>query len=431
MKHMDKLHLERAFTEAPSELHDCVEEAFERGAKEMKRRHKWMTALSFAAACAVLLTGLALAAGQLTRPRPDTVLTDRGDSPQATSRPTTKATPIPDITPEPTSTPEVTPEPTPTPEVTPEPTPTPEVTPEPTPTSTPEPEVKLVYTQPQSNYYHSVPDCSGMVGAIEWTEESAISVGKQPCPVCITGGIEPFVTNTPAPEAEEPCEASVYYTAGGVYYHGNDQCSGMLNAEAHSVTEAKAAGKQRCPICQPIEPDHYDLFRAAFGQDLEALTPGYAYGYCGDDSNFFGEDSWFVTDGEAYSMVCHVGSFLEADGGVNSINSYLGNPLEDVFCISFYAESIGRDNLWSFLSGTEAGEIALAEKDETVERLIEKAGINEPLDIEEGNVWVAIGSDGAIRELEVYYVDVHSSEVAVTVGWTLIDGEYVFMGTVE
>ena len=142
----------------------------------------------------------------------------------------------------------------------------------------------------------------------------------------------------------------------------------------------------RCPVCQPIEPDHYDLFRAAFGQDLEALTPGYAYGYCGDDSDFFGEDSWFVTDGEAYSMVCHVGSFLKADGGVNSITSYLGNPLEDVFCISFYAECIGRGlNLWSFLSETEVGAIApFREKDEAVERLIEEAGYDGPLNLEEG-----------------------------------------------
>ena len=40
MKHMDKLRLERAFTEAPPELHDCVEEAFERGAKKMKRSER-------------------------------------------------------------------------------------------------------------------------------------------------------------------------------------------------------------------------------------------------------------------------------------------------------------------------------------------------------------------------------------------------------
>ena len=74
----DRLRLGRAFTEAPSELHDSIEEAFERGAKEMKRRHKWMTALSVAAACAVIFAGLALAAGQLTRPRPDMVMTERG-----------------------------------------------------------------------------------------------------------------------------------------------------------------------------------------------------------------------------------------------------------------------------------------------------------------------------------------------------------------
>ena len=423
MMHMDKLHLERAFTEAPSELRDCVEEAFERGAKEMKRRHKWMTALSVAAACAVIFAGLAMAAGQLTRPRPDTVLTDRGDSPQATSRPTTKATPIPDITPEPTSTPEVIPEPTPTPEVTPEPTPTPEVT--------PEPEVSLVYTQPASNYYHMDPGCSGMVGAVPWTEESAISVGKQPCPVCILGTATLDLEEAPEEaSAAESVEAPVYYTEAGRYYHGNEHCSGMLNTQPHSIELALASGKERCPVCQPIEPDHYDLFRAAFGQDLEALTPGYAYGYCGDDSDFFGEDSWFVTDGETYSMVCHVENILKADGGVNSITSYLGNPLEDVFCISFYSKNIGKDNLWSFLSGTEVGATAFREKDEAVERAVDRAGFEEPLNLEEGNVWVAIDSGGVIKELELYYVDTFS-DVTVTLAWTLTDGQYVFMGTVE
>lgn len=414
----DRLRLGRAFTEAPSELHDSIEEAFERGAKEMKRRHKWMTALSVAAACAAIFAGLALAAGQLTRPRPDMVMTERG---RATAEPTEEE--LTDLMTE------ITPEPTPMPEFTAKPTP--ETRPETTPMPTPVPEVKLVYTQPQSNYYHSVPDCSGMVGAIEWTEASAISVGKQPCPVCITGKVEIKVPNTPMPESEAPFEAPVYYTAGGVYYHGDEQCSGMLNAEKHTLDEAEADGKLRCPVCQPGEPDHYDLFKKAFGQGLEALVPGWGYSYCGDDTDFFGENCWFVTDGEATIRVCHVGSYLKADGGRDSIYSYVGTHLEDVFCVNIYTDELDKlCTLWPFLSETEAGALALSEKDEAVEHMIEKLGYDGPLNLEEGNVWVAIGSNGVIRELEVYYVD-DDSDITVTLAWTLIDGEYVFTGTVE
>ena len=425
---LDESRLSRAFTEAPSQLNDAVESAFRRGEQAMKKRYKWSLAMTAAAACMVILAGLALAAGRLTAPRPDPVVAAKTTAQaQPTPEITPEPTPTPEITPEQTPTPEVTPEPTPMPEVTPEPTPTQEVTPEPTPTPMPTPaaEIELVYTQPQGNYYHSDPNCSGMVGAVAWTLESALSVGKAPCPVCVEG-------STTAEEApEETVEVPMYYTEAGQYYHGNAHCSGMLNAQPHTIELALASGKQRCPICQPIEPDHYDLFVEAFGQGLEALVPGYAYSYCGDDTDFFGENCWFVTDGEATIRVCHVGSFLKADGGRDSIYSYVGTPLEDVFCVSIYADELDRlCNLWSFLSGSEAGEIALAEKDEAVERMIEKLSYDGPLNLEEGNIWMAIGSDGVIKELEVYYVD-DDSAITVTLAWTLTNGEYVFTGTVE
>ncbi len=415
--------LERAFTEAPSYLSMEIERTFKRGEAEMKRRHKLYTALTAVAACAILMAGLAFATGRMTKPKPDRVVTEQGGH----GAPEADENILPEITPEPTPTPEVTPIPTATPEVTPEPTPTPEVTPEPTPTPELAGELEIVYTQPESNYYHSVQDCSGMVGAIEWTKASAISVGKQPCPVCVTGEVTITAPNTRAPESDEPCEAPVYYTAGGVYYHGNDQCSGMLNAQEHTLAEAEADGKLRCPTCQPVEPDHYDLFKQAFGQGLEALIPGYAYAYCGDATRFFDEGNWHVTDGEEVFPICQASSFLKADGG--EYRTRMGSTVfEDVLCISFFSEKL--DNLWPFLSGSEAGALALAEKDEAVEDMIEKLNYAGPLNLEEGNVWVAIGSDGVIKELEVYYVDA-DSDVTVTLAWTLTDGEYVFAGTVE
>ena len=63
--------------------------------------------------------------------------------------------------------------------------------------------------------------------------------------------------------------------------------------------------------------------------------------------------------------------------------------------------------------------------------MIEESGIDKPLNLEEGNVWVAIGSDGVIKELEVYYVDCSGSEATVTLAWTLTDGEYVLSSKLE
>ena len=291
----DEKRLERAFTEAPSELRDAVELAFQRGAKAMKKRHKIMVSLSAAAVFAVLVLGIALAAGRLTAPRPDPVVTAQGGGTKPSAEPTQDI--MNQITPEPTPTPEITPEPTPMPEIT--PTPTPEVTPEPTPT--PEPEITLVYTQPNSNYYHSDPNCSGMEGAVAWTEASAISVGKQPCPVCI-GGLDESMEETPP---------MVYYTAAGVYYHGNESCSGMQNAAAHTLSEAEAAGKARCPVCQPIEPDDKDLFVLAFGEAMyESFAPGFEYAYTEPNASD-GVYKWYARSREDAS-VCRLMATFQA-----------------------------------------------------------------------------------------------------------------------
>lgn len=407
---LDGSRLSRAFTEAPSQLNDAVESAFRRGEQAMKKRYKWSLAMTAAAACMVILAGLALAAGRLTAPRPDPVVT---------AQTTAQAQPTPEVTPEPTPTPEITPEPTPTPEVTPEPTPTPMLT--------PAAEIELVYTQPQGNYYHSDPNCSGMVGAVAWTLESALSVGKAPCPVCVEGS----ATAEEAPE--ETVEVPMYYTEAGQYYHGNAQCSGMLNAQPHTIELALASGKQRCPICQPIEPDHYDLFVEAFGQGLEALVPGCAYSYSDHEGGTPDFGIWYVTDGEEGFPACRTTSFLKADGGDSRIFSALETPLEDVFCVSFDARSL--DNLWPFLSETEAGKTAFDKKDKAVAHMYELARENDetidvPSKLEEESIWVAIGSDGAIRELEVYYTDAAGGYSAI-VGWWLADGEYVQSGRIE
>ena len=160
-----------------------------------------------------------------------------------------------------------------------------------------------------------------MVGATAHGLGDAIAAGKRPCPVCVADGegeralagseeaeimygdpaatLTPMPTFTPVP-GEQPGGAgndkaalTVYYTENGVYYHGAEHCSGMRNAALHTLTEAEAADKQRCPECQPGGvPEHYELFLSAFGQDLSALYPGYVYAYTG--KGWFGAEGWVM-----------------------------------------------------------------------------------------------------------------------------------------
>ena len=89
-------HLDRAFTKAPPELTTSVEEAFRRGEEAMKQRHKSMTALSVAAALVILCAAIALAAGEMLKPRRDNVVTARGKGERAPT-----FSPVPEATPQP------------------------------------------------------------------------------------------------------------------------------------------------------------------------------------------------------------------------------------------------------------------------------------------------------------------------------------------
>ncbi len=158
---MNGARLERAFTEAPAELNDAVERAFLKGERAMKKRHKIMASLTAAAAFAVLALGIALAAGRLTAPRPDPVVTAQGGVAIAATG---------------------TPEPTPLPDELPEPTPEADALPEPTPLPSSE---TVYYFTENGRYYHTDPNCSGMRGAQPHTPELALASGKRPCPVCV------------------------------------------------------------------------------------------------------------------------------------------------------------------------------------------------------------------------------------------------------
>ena len=50
-------------------------------------------------------------------------------------------------------------------------------------------------------------------------------------------------------------EFIVYYTQKGKYFHRDPDCGSMHNADAHTLAEARAAGKKSCPFnnCNPEE----------------------------------------------------------------------------------------------------------------------------------------------------------------------------------
>ena len=49
--------------------------------------------------------------------------------------------------------------------------------------------------------------------------------------------------------------APVYYTKQGFYYHSIDDCSGMVNADKHTLSEAYVSGKHECPDCNVVAYD--------------------------------------------------------------------------------------------------------------------------------------------------------------------------------
>lgn len=69
----DEFRFREAFTPTPVELSDCIEEAFERGEKAMKRRRKRIALLSAAAVISVAFAAAALAGRSLHTPVPDNV----------------------------------------------------------------------------------------------------------------------------------------------------------------------------------------------------------------------------------------------------------------------------------------------------------------------------------------------------------------------
>lgn len=211
--------LDRAFSEAPSELSEAIEQAFKRGEMEMKKRHKLMTTLSIAAGIAVAFAAMGLAAGRLTRITPDRLavpLTEDNGEYAAVNRQI--VTPLEDNIPELAESGD-------------------EYAAVNRQTATPRPEIfefgdETYYATINGIYYHTDEQCSGMKNALPMTADAALTAGKRPCPVCCA-------------EGQQLCWAN----AQGNYYHIDRECSGMKGAKYCTVAHARAQGQQPCPVC--------------------------------------------------------------------------------------------------------------------------------------------------------------------------------------
>lgn len=94
-------------------------------------------------------------------------------------------------------------------------------------------------------YYHADAACAGVSDTVAQAEqaltfvERARMLGKLPCPDCVMGQyVTPAVLS-----------GALYCTKGGVAVHSDPNCSGMLNADACTLSQALRMGKSVCGDC--------------------------------------------------------------------------------------------------------------------------------------------------------------------------------------
>lgn len=105
---------------------------------------------------------------------------------------------------------------------------------------------KLVWCTANGTYYHVDDDCQGMRNARQVTYAEARVLGKVRCPKCIGG--TPEVNAVPG-AAGKDTTYYVYATKNGAYYHIDEHCSGMQNAERVKLADMLASNRPACPVC--------------------------------------------------------------------------------------------------------------------------------------------------------------------------------------
>ena len=119
----------------------------------------------------------------------------------------------------------------------------------------------VVYCTAGGKSYHTDKNCQGMTGAKKVTLAEAMVLGKTKCDVCVKGTLG----DAAAAEAESASKektktvsltgnatgdnVKVYATQNGTYYHTNNTCSGMKDAQLYTLKSMLLAGKKACPVC--------------------------------------------------------------------------------------------------------------------------------------------------------------------------------------
>ena len=109
---------------------------------------------------------------------------------------------------------------------------------------------RRVYCTADGTYYHVDDDCSGMRNARQVTYAEARVLGKVRCPKCIGG--TPEVNATASAGGDAAAEDTDYYvfaTKNGKYYHIDEHCTGMLNAQRVKLADMLSSGRPACPVC--------------------------------------------------------------------------------------------------------------------------------------------------------------------------------------
>ena len=269
-------HLDRAFTQAPPELTASVEEAFRRGEEAMKQRHKIMTALSVAAAVAILCAALALAAGTMLKPRRDDVVAARGKGERAPT-----FSPVPE--------------------------------------ASPQPEQALVFATEGGVYYHTDAHCMGMLNAVPIAEVDALAAGKQPCPVCVTGeatsedsGTDAALTAEGVVERVRQIDERAAKARGfWVYLSAESNGAWVFYADEYDAREALFEGG-----AWYIGERNVSLGYSRAVSDWAFFTPRAAEG-----SMFYGDKENYDIDGERIAGVSELfASVTRTTDGVNRVH---------------------------------------------------------------------------------------------------------------
>lgn len=102
--------------------------------------------------------------------------------------------------------------------------------------STPEPAQQIWYGTEEDYLFHRIPDCSGLGIAPQLDDLT----GKLPCPYCVT-----YLSYSDGDVRGAYHHSDYYGTEHGIFYHLEENCSGMENA----VSLTNLTNKQPCPSC--------------------------------------------------------------------------------------------------------------------------------------------------------------------------------------